>query len=167
MRIVLIPGHGLVGPGPADPGGCGPVTCEADWTITLCDLLAPRLRHYGHEVVAAEVGTAAQRSRAADAVQPDLVLYVHLDMGHGGVFHFPGSVRGADWAARLAHLLPEPLSNDLRVATEAAYPRAHWLLSQTKAPAVLLELVDLRNAQSTTWLTTHLPEVVEAIAQAF
>lgn len=167
MRIIVIPGHYLIGSGAPDPGGCGEAGCEADWTTDLCDAMTVALRRRGHEAAGAELGTAAERSRDADAMGAELVLYVHGDVGRGGVFHFPGSSQGLRWATRLAAVVPPELGTRRIIsATHSGYQRANWLLAQTRAPAVLLELVDQRDPKATTWLRAHLAEVGEALASA-
>lgn len=167
MRLVIIPGHGLIGPGAADPGGTGKGGSEYPWTATAAEAIASACRAAGHEVGLDEVSSSLDRSADADTVAPDLVLYVHGDVGSGGVFYFPGSSHGYALAtqigARLCSSLPYLA---VRGASAGGYPRANALLARTRAPAVLLELCDQRDPASVSQLMAHLQDVAAAVAQA-
>lgn len=167
MRIAVIPGHGLIGTGSPDPGGQGAGGAESQWTADLADLLTLALRRRGHEAGGVDLGRSSARSALAETVGPHLVLYIHGDVGHGGVFHFPGSAQGAAHAARLAAAVPAELGTGRVLAASAGgYPRANGLLAQVAAPAVLLELVDQRRADTCIWLRQHLADVAELLARA-
>lgn len=166
-RIVVISGHGLIGPGAPDPGaGVQPHT-EASWTADLADRVTVQLRKLGHEAGGVEVGTSTQRLQLADAINPDLVLILHGDAGLPAIYSYPGSARGAEGAEALWTALAEvfPWRVSLRKTSPDGYPRAHGLLARGKAPAVLLELVDQRDASDVEWLVARLDLVAEAIAR--
>ena len=166
VRVVIIPGHGLIGPSTPDPGGQGAGGSEYAWTSTAAELIAGACRSAGLEVAVDEVGASLHRSADADSIAPDLVLYVHGDVGAGGVFFFPDSARGITYANLLGReLYPILPSIAVKTATSSAYPRAYGLLARTTAPAVLLELCDQRSAASVTHLHERLPDVAAAVAR--
>ena len=168
MRIVVISGHGLTGPGAPDPGaGVTPHT-EASWTADLADRVTVRLRALGHEAGGVEVGTSTQRLALADAIHPDLVLILHGDAGLPAVYSYPGSVAGNAAAEALWKGVADtfPWRVSLRKTSPDGYPRAHGLLARGRAPAVLLELVDQRSVEDVAWLTDRLDQVADAIAGA-
>ena len=102
----------------------------------------------------------------SDSIAPDLVLYVHGDVGAGGVFFYPNSARGITYANLIGReLYPILPSIAVKTATSSAYPRAYGLLARTTAPAVLLELCDQRSAASVTHLHERLPDVAAAVAR--
>lgn len=165
FRLVIIAGHGLIGPGPADPGGTGKGGTEAAWTARAAEAIASACRAAGIEAAVDEVGASLDRSSDADGVAPDLILYVHGDIGAGGIFYYPNSLRGIALAnqigAELRTILP---SLTVREAS-GGFPRAYALLGRTKAPAVLLELCDQRSPESVGRLLERLDDVAGAVAR--
>lgn len=167
MRLAIIAGHGLIGPGHQDPGGTGPAGAEADWTADFAEHLSIALRAMNHEVGVETLGSSLDRSADADGIRPDLILYLHGDEGQGGVFHFPGSPLGLRYATLLCHELVQVLPTlQVHSASVGGYPRANALLARTQAPAVLLELVDERKADAVHHLLDQRDAVVAAIVTA-
>lgn len=165
MRVVVVSGHGLIGPGAPDAGGCGAGGCEADWTANLTDRITVALREAGHEAGGVEVGPSTARSKLADTIAPDLILYVHGDIGVPAVYYFPGSQPGRAMAEDLQEALCTVLPGlRLQAATPSGFPRAHDLLARTRAPAVLLELVDQRDVAGVEQLEAKLDAVARAVA---
>lgn len=166
MIVVVVNGHGKIGPGQEDPGGQGAGGSEAEWVQDFTLNLTTQLRHDGHAAYAEMVGPSMDRSLDADVVQPDLIIYVHGDVGRGGVFYFPGSSKGHLYAtsifANFANLLPIRLE----AASEDGYPRAYSLLARTKAVAVLLELCDQRNKTEVDFVKSHFDLISKAVSKA-
>lgn len=165
MKIVTIwPGH--VGKPDPDPGACGPSTCEAEVTGELAAAISLALRRAGVAVADLGAGTYADRAAHADAVGAELVLHVHLDVGEPAIYHY--GTAGGQHAGQLLQerLAVVGLDLDLRVATSRGYPRARGLLALTRAPALLLELADVRDATAVELLRTQATEIGRAIAQA-
>lgn len=161
--VVIWPGH--IGKEQPDSGACGPSTCEADITGQLAASMAAALRAAGVAVADLGAGTYADRAEYSDDIGARLVLHVHLDVGTPAAYHF-GTELGRAAAERLVAALAPLLQLQLREATAAGYPRARGLLALTKAPAVLLELADVRNAAAVELLRTQATEIGQAIARA-
>lgn len=167
-RIIVWAGHGPKEPGHDDPGVCSPRAeeCEADWTTDLAAPLAVELRRLGHQVDDLVLGPYAQRAALADAAGADLVIHLHGDTGTPGVYAYPGSLHG-EAAAGAIHVALEgalPWRVALRSAS-SSFPRARGLLARTRAPAVLVELVQQVQAEDARWLRAHLDEVAAVIAR--
>ena len=163
-RVVIWAGHGPKEPGHEDPGVCSPERdCEADWTTDLAAMAAAELRGLGVLVEDLVLGPYAQRAALADAAGAALVVHLHGDTGAPSCYYYPRSTRGALAAqaiqAQLAPVLPWALQ--LREAG-AAFPRAKGLLAMTRAPAVLVELVQ----QVSPVAVQQLRERQQAIARA-
>lgn len=165
MRVVAVwPGH--VGKPEADPGACGPSTCEAEVTGELAAAISLALRRAGVAVADLGAGTYADRAAHADAVGAELVLHIHLDVGEPAIYHY-GTVGGQAAGQLLQERLAVVgLDLDLRVATSRGYPRARGLLALTRAPAVLLELANVRDEAAVAQLRERATEVGQAVAQA-
>jgi N-acetylmuramoyl-L-alanine amidase len=167
MRIVVIPGHGLIGVGAPDPGGTGGGGAENAWTQRAALAVVGALLGAGHEVGLISAGSSVARSALADTIGADLVLYLHGDVGAGGVFYYPSSAHGQPLAVRLASALDEVLPGlAVKAATSAGYPRAFGLLGRTVAPAVLLELCDQRSPESVARIVGHLDLIAAAVVRA-
>lgn len=169
MRIVVVGGHGWKRPGERDPGAIGPAGGEADWTCDLARRVVDHLRALGcEEVEDICLGPNSDRAEYADDVHADLVVYLHGDTGEPRIYSYPGSARGLAAATAIAQglawaELPWPVR---RAETSAAtVERAHGLLAMTKAPAVLVELVDQRDGLAVRWLRDHLDDVARSIAE--
>lgn len=166
MRIVIISGHGLIGTGAPDPGAGIGADVENAWTADLADRLTMRLRAHGHEAGGIEIGSSGERTALADRVHPDLVVYLHGDVGSPAVYHYPKSERGASASLAVWGAIKDvtPWAMLRRAAEKASYPRANGLLGWGEAPAVLIELVDQRRHEDVAWLLANLDGLAEAIA---
>ena len=165
--IAVWPGHGWKTPGQRDPGArsaLGP--SEADWTARLGRRLAVALEARG-PVLLLEAGSYSDRAALADGAGSQLVLHLHGDVGPARIYHYPGSAEGQRLARLMAAALG-PVLGELPVtpATVGGYPRANGLLARTRAPAVLLELVDQRGIEALQLLLERLDQVAVAIAGA-
>ncbi len=172
MRLMIWAGHGKKEPGRNDSGVCSPedeegeTECEAEWTTDLAAPLAAELRRLGHDADDLVLGPYAQRAQLADAAGADLVIHLHGDTGTPAIYAYPGSAHG-EAAAGALHLALEgvmPWRIALRSAS-SSFPRARGLLARTRAPAVLVELVQQVQADDARWLRAHLADVAAALGR--
>lgn len=161
--IVIWPGH--VGKPETDPGACGPSACEADVTGQLAAALCAALREVGLAVADLGAGTYADRAEYADDIGARLVLHLHLDVGRPAVYHW-GSLTGERWARAIQAAVAPHVALELREATASGYPRARGLLALTRAPAVLLELADVRDEAAVAQLRERAEQLATALAAA-
>lgn len=107
-------------------------------------------------------GSYDARAQACSTLGASLVLHLHLDVGSPAIYHYgsgPGELAARRLAAALMPVWPLPV----RVATPTGYPRARALLSLTRAPAVLLELADLRDGDQVARLLALREAIGEAV----
>lgn len=164
MSVAVWPGH--VGKPTPDPGACGPTVCEDDVTGDVAAVFCRALRRVGVAVVDLGAGTYMERAEYADRIGAALVIHVHLDTGKPAIYSYgPSPTAGHFWARHIHAAAADHVPLQLRTAHYDAYPRARQLLGSTRAPAVLLELADVRDPESIQRLRDHLDGLAQDVAR--
>ena len=170
MRVFLNPGHAP--DGNPDPGACGFGLRECDVAKNVADLAAGYLSAAGVEVVdnfqsdsLHEVVSASNRSGA------DVFISIHCNAYNGSangteVWHFYGSEEGE----KLAQCIQNQIVDALRTVdrgTKGAKPGVNglYVLSNTDAVAVLVELAFIDHAGDAELLRSRKDEFARAIAR--
>ena len=170
MRVFLNPGHAP--DGNPDPGACGYGLRECDVAKNVADLVAGYLAAAGVEVVGSlqsdslhEVVSASNR---ADA---DVFISIHCNACNGRangteVWHFYGSSAGEILAGCIQNQIVDALGTTDR-GVKAAKPRVNglYVLSNTDAVAVLVELAFIDHAGDAQLLREQQDEFARAIAR--
>ena len=170
MRVFLNPGHAPNGN--PDPGACGYGLRECDVAKNVADLAAGYLTAAGVEVVGSlqsdslhEVVTASNHSDA------DVFLSIHCNACNGSangteVWHFYGSGAGETLASCIQNQIVTSLGTTDR-GTKGAKPGVNglYVLSNTDAVAVLVELAFIDHANDAELLGTQQDEFARAIAR--
>ena len=170
MRVFLNPGHAPNGN--PDPGACGFGLRECDVAKNVTDLVAGYLTAAGVEVVGClqsdslhEVVSASNR---ADA---DVFISVHCNACNGTangteVWHYYGSGAGETLASCIQNQIVTSLGTTDR-GTKGAKPSVSglYVLSNTDAVAVLVELSFIDHAGDAQLLRSQQDEFARAIAR--
>ncbi len=170
MRVFLNPGHAP--DGNPDPGACGYGLRECDVAKNAADLVAGYLIAAGVEVVGClqsdslhEVVTASNNSGA------DVFISIHCNACNGSangteVWHFYGSGAGETLASCIQNQIVTSLGTTDR-GTKGAKPGVNglYVLSNTDAVAVLVELAFIDHAGDAELLGTQQDEFARAIAR--
>ena len=170
MRVFLNPGHAP--DGNPDPGACGYGLRECDVAKNVADLAAGYLTAAGVEVVGSlqsdslhEVVTASNHSDA------DVFLSIHCNACNGSangteVWHFYGSGAGETLANCIQNQIVTSLGTTDR-GTKGAKLGVNglYVLSNTDAVAVLVELAFIDHAGDAQLLGMQQDEFARAIAR--
>ena len=170
MRVFLNPGHAP--DGNPDPGACGYGLRECDVARNVADLVAGYLAVAGVDVVGSlqsdslyEVVSASNR---ADA---DVFISVHCNACNGSangteVWHFYGSGAGETLARCIQNQIVDALGTTDR-GVKGAKPGVNglYVLSNTDAVAVLVELAFIDHASDAQLLRSRQDEFARAIAR--
>ena len=170
MRVFLNPGHAP--DGNPDPGACGYGLQECDVAKNVADLVAGYLIAAGVEVVGClqsdslhEVVTASNNSGA------DVFISIHCNACNGSangteVWHFYGSGAGETLANCIQNQIVDALGT-LDRGIKAAKPGVNglYVLSNTDAVAVLVELAFIDHARDAELLRSRQDEFARAIAR--
>ena len=170
MKVFLNPGHAPNGN--PDPGACGYGLRECDVAKNVTDLVAGYLAAAGVEVVGSlqsdslhEVVTASNR---ADA---DVFISIHCNACNGSangteVWHYYGSGEGEKLADCIQNQIVDALGTVDR-GVKGAKPGVNglYVLNNTDAVAVLVELAFIDNESDATLLRERQDEFARAIAR--
>ena len=170
MKVFLNAGHAL--DGNPDPGACGYGLRECDVAKNVADLAAGYLTAAGVEVVGSlqsdslhEVVTASNHSDA------DVFISIHCNACNGAangteVWHYYGSGAGAALARCIQNQIVTSLGTTDR-GTKGAKPGVNglYVLSNTDAVAVLVELAFIDHAGDAQLLRSRQDEFARAIAR--
>ena len=170
MRVFLNPGHAP--DGNPDPGACGFGLRECDVARNVVDLVAGYLAAAGVEVVGClqsdslhEVVSASNNSDA------DVFISIHCNACNGAangteVWHFYGSGAGETLASCIQNQIVTSLGTTDR-GTKGAKPGVNglYVLSNTDAVAVLVELAFIDHEGDAELLGTQQDEFARAIAR--
>ena len=170
MKVFLNPGHAPNGN--PDPGACGCGLRECDIAKSIADLVAGYLSAAGVEVVGSlqsdslhEVVSASNR---ADA---EVFISIHCNACNGSangteVWHFYGSGEGEKLADCIQNQIVDALGTVDR-GTKGAKPGVNglYVLSNTDAVAVLIELAFIDNESDAALLRERKDDFARAIAR--
>ena len=170
MRVFLNPGHAPNGN--PDPGACGFGLRECDVAKNVADLVAGYLTAAGVEFVGClqsdsleEVVASSNRNGA------DVFISIHCNACNGAangteVWHFYGSGAGETLANCIQNQIVTSLGTTDR-GTKGAKPGVNglYVLSNTDAVAVLVELAFIDHASDAELLRSRQDEFARAIAR--
>ena len=170
MKVFLNAGH--ASDGNPDPGACGYGLRECDVAKNVADLVAGYLAAAGVEVVGClqsdslhEVVTASNNSGA------DVFISIHCNACNGSangteVWHYYGSEEGEKLAQYIQNQIVDALGTVNR-GTKGAKPGINglYVLSNTDAVAVLVELAFIDHASDAELLRSRQDEFARAIAR--
>ena len=170
MRVFLNPGHAP--DGNPDPGACGFGLRECDVAKNVADLAAGYLSAAGVEVVdnfqSDSLHEVVSASNRADA---DVFISIHCNACNGAangteVWHFYGSTEGETLASCIQNQIVDALGT-LDRGTKGAKPGVNglYVLSNTDAVAVLVELAFIDHAFDAQLLRSRQDEFARAIAR--
>jgi len=158
LIVALDAGHGGLQPGAVGAAG----TLEKELARQVVDLLAPRLRAAGAEVVDIRRGdetlSLAARVRRTRLSRAQLFISIHYNAhenrsAHGTeTFHAAGNVEGADFARFVQGELVAALGLRDRGVKPAAF---HVIRTQPEIPAILVEVGFLTNPTEEQFLQRH------------
>ena len=170
MKVFLNPGHAPEGN--PDPGACGYGLRECDVAKNVADLVAGYLTAAGVEVVdnlqSDSLREVVSASNRADA---DVFISIHCNACNGmangtEVWHFYGSSAGEILAGCIQNQIVDALGTTDR-GVKAAKPGVNglYVLSNTDAVAVLVELAFIDHAGDAQLLREQQDEFARAIAR--
>ena len=170
MRVFLNPGHAL--DGNPDPGACGYGLRECDVAKNVADLVAGYLTTAGVEVVGCLQSDSLQEVvSASNCSGADVFISIHCNACNGTangteVWHYYGSGEGE----KLAQCIQNQIVDALRTVdrgVKGAKPGVNglYVLSNTDAVAVLVELAFIDHAGDAQILGARQDEFARAIAR--
>ena len=170
MRVFLNPGHAP--DGNPDPGACGYGLRECDVARNVADLVAGYLTAAGVEVVGClqsdSLEEVVDSSNNSDA---DVFISIHCNACNGSangteVWHFYGSGAGKTLASYIQNQIVTSLGTTDR-GVKGAKPGVNglYVLSNTNAVAVLVELAFIDHASNAQLLRSRQDEFARAIAR--
>ena len=170
MRVFLNPGHAPNGN--PDPGACGYGLRECDVAKNVADLVVGYLTAAGVEVVGSlqsdSLHEVVSASNCADA---DVFISIHCNACNGSangteVWHYYGSGEGEKLADCIQNQIVDALGTVDR-GVKGAKPGVNglYVLSNTDAVAVLVELAFIDNESDAALLRERQDEFARAIAR--
>ena len=170
MRVFLNPGHAP--DGNPDPGACGYGLRECDVAKNVTDLVAGYLAAAGVEVVGSlQSDSLREVVSASNCADADVFISVHCNACNGTangteVWHFYGSEEGETLAQCIQNQIVDALRTVDR-GVKGAKPGVNglYVLSNTDAVAVLVELAFIDHANDAQLLGTQQDEFARAIAR--
>ena len=170
MRVFLNPGHAP--DGNPDPGACGYGLRECDVAKSVAELVEQYLTDAGVEVVgnlqSDSLEEVVDSSNNSDA---DVFISVHCNAYNGSangteVWHFYGSGAGEKLSSCIQNQIVDALGTVDR-GVKGAKPGANglYVLSNTNAVAVLVELAFIDHAGDAHLLRSQQDEFARAIAR--
>ena len=170
MRVFLNPGHAL--DGNPDPGACGYGLRECDVAKNVADLVAGYLTIAGVEVVGCLQSDSLQEVvSASNSADADVFISIHCNACNGSangteVWHFYGSGPGETLARCIQNQIVNALGTTDR-GVKGAKPGVNglYVLSNTDAVAVLVELAFIDHAGDAHLLRSQQDEFARAIAR--
>ncbi len=170
MKVFLNPGHAPNGN--PDPGACGYGLRECDVAKNVADLVAGYLAAAGVEVVGClqsdSLEEVVDSSNNSDA---DVFISIHCNACNGSangteVWHFYGSAAGEKLASFIQNQIVDALGTVDR-GVKGAKPGVNglYVLSNTNAVAVLVELAFIDNESDSALLRERQDDFARAIAR--
>ena len=170
MRVFLNPGHAP--DGNPDPGACGYGLRECDVAKNVADLVAGYLTAAGVEVVGKlQSDSLREVVSASNSADADVFISIHCNACNGmaqgtEVWHYYGSGAGEKLAQCIQNQIVDALGTVDR-GIKAAKPGVNglYVLSNTGATAVLVELAFIDNEQDAQLLRDKQDDFARAIAR--
>ncbi|WP_273079170.1 N-acetylmuramoyl-L-alanine amidase family protein [Selenomonas felix] len=170
MRVFLNPGHAPSGN--PDPGACGFGLRECDVAKNVTDLVAGYLAAAGVEVVGnLQSDSLHEVVSASNNSDTDVFISIHCNAYNGSangteVWYFYGSGAGETLANCIQNQIVTSLGTTDR-GTKGAKPGVNglYVLSNTDAVAVLVELAFIDHEGDVQLLSTRQDEFARAIAR--
>ena len=170
MRVFLNPGHAPNGN--PDPGACGFGLRECDVAKNVADLVAGYLTAAGVEVVGSlQSDSLREVVSASNRADADVFISVHCNACNGSangteVWHYYGSGEGEKLADCIQNQIVDALGTVDR-GVKGAKPGVNglYVLNNTDAVAVLVELAFIDNESDATLLRERQDEFARAIAR--
>ena len=170
MRVFLNPGHAP--DGNPDPGACGYGLRECDVTKNVADLVAGYLVAAGVEVVGClQSDSLHEVVSVSNCTDADVFISIHCNACNGAangteVWHYYGSTEGEKRARCIQNQIVDALGTTDR-GTKGAKPGVNglYVLSNTNAGAVLVELAFIDHAGDAELLRGQQDEFARAIAR--
>ena len=170
MKVFLNPGHAPNGN--PDPGACGCGLRECDVAKSVADLVADYLTAAGVEVVGnLQLDDLYEIVTASNHADADVFISIHCNACNGvaqgtETWHFYGSGAGKTLASCIQNQIVTSLGTTDR-GTKGAKPGVNglYVLSNTDAVAVLVELAFIDHAGNAQLLRSQQDEFARAIAR--
>ena len=170
MKVFLNPGHAPEGN--PDPGACGYGLRECDVAKNVADLVAGYLTAAGVEVVDnLQPDSLREVVSASNRVGADVFISIHCNACNGvaqgtEVWHYYGSEEGEKLAQCIQNQIVDALGTVDR-GTKGAKPGVNglYVLSNTDAVAVLIELAFIDNESDAALLRERKDDFARAIAR--
>lgn len=167
MKITLDPGHS----GPFEPGACAGGFTEAEFVLSISEILEGLLVKSGHEVLMTRTGDIMTddlsfRAQVANVQLADIFISIHCNASDNQaatgceVYHFPGSVRGA----YLADCIRQRIIAATGLANRGTKAARFQVLRDTSCPAVLVELAFISCAEDRRLLASAAGQIQFAAA---
>lgn len=142
MRIVVNAGHY---PG-KDSGACGTILQEANVTKDVMGIVAGYLRYSGHEVLEVQENELWEITNASNDFNADIFVSIHCNAAENrdaeGTEVFFASNNGA----KLAKCIQDQIVNTMNTIDRGVKPCNFYVVRNTDAVAVLVELAFISNA---------------------
>lgn len=164
MRVFLNPGHAPNGN--PDPGACGYGLRECDVAKNVSDLVAGYLTAAGVEVVGSlQSDSLHEVVSASNRVDADVFISIHCNACNGSangteVWHYYGSDAGETLARCIQNQIVDRGVKGAKPGVNGLY-----VLSNTNAVAVLVELAFIDHASDAELLCSRQDEFARAIAR--
>ena len=170
MKVFLNPGHAPNGN--PDPGACGCGLRECDVAKSVADLVADYLKRAGVEVVGSlQSDSLHEVVLASNRADAEVFISIHCNACNGTangteVWHFYGSSAGETLAQCIQNQIVDALGTVDR-GVKGAKPGVNglYVLSNTDAVAVLVELAFIDHAGDAELLRSQQDEFARAIAR--
>ena len=170
MKVFLNPGHAPNGN--PDPGACGFGLRECDVAKSVADLVADYLKMAGVEVVGnLQNDSLYDIVSASNRTDADVFISIHCNASNGvaqgtEVWHYYGSGEGEKLSQCMQNQIVDALETVDR-GTKGAKPGVNglYVLSNTDAVAVLIELAFIDNESDAALLREQKDDFARAIAR--
>lgn len=170
MKVFLNPGHAPEGN--PDPGACGYGLRECDVAKNVADLVAGYLTAAGVEVVGnLQSDSLREVVSTSNSVGADVFISIHCNACNGAargaeVWHYYGSGEGEKLAQCIQNQIVDALGTVDR-GTKGAKPGVNglYVLSNTDAVAILVELAFIDNESDAALLRERKDDFARAIAR--
>ena len=170
MKVFLNPGHAPNGN--PDPGACGCGLRECDIAKSIADLVESYLTAAGVEIVGnLQIDGLYDIVSASNRTDADVFISIHCNACNGNangteVWHYYGSGEGEKLADCIQNQIVDALGTVDR-GVKGAKPGVHglYVLNNTDAIAVLVELAFIDNESDAALLRERQDEFARAIAR--
>jgi len=176
MKVMIDPGHGGKDPGAVSPEGVH----EADINLRVCRLLYGVLSGLGFEVLLtrdADVSLSLKaRARACNSFKPDIFISLHCNAAANP------AANGIEVWTSPGETAADSLSREIFMAMQNHFPSKRfrsdfsdgdpdkegslYVLKNTRAPAVLVEMGFISHPEEREWLLDPLKQMRIALAIA-